>query len=118
PDAVELEFATATDIDWISGSPPVRMHVAPGAFAVLDRLSARQRQILAALLLGERTPAIAASMFVSRSTVRSHLSAIFRAFAVHSQTELLALLRAPNDAALWRRKPPRAEDSPPSTSDT
>jgi DNA-binding CsgD family transcriptional regulator len=110
-DAVELELATATGIDWISGSSTVGMYVAQGAFAVLDRLSARQREILAALLRGERTPAIAASLFVSRSTVRSHLSALFRAFAVHSQAELLALLRSPKAVAEWRGKPPLAEDS-------
>jgi DNA-binding NarL/FixJ family response regulator len=33
-------------------------------------------------------------MFVSESTVRSHLSAIFKAFGVKSQTQLITLLRS------------------------
>jgi DNA-binding NarL/FixJ family response regulator len=67
---------------------------AESPFEVLDRLSTRQREIVAALLQGQRTRAIAASLFVSSSTVRSHLSAIFEAFGVRSQTELLSLLRS------------------------
>jgi DNA-binding CsgD family transcriptional regulator len=107
-DAVEEEFATATGIAWVSKSPTPRItgadrsasgDVAERAFAVLDRLSARQREIVAALLRGERTSETAASMFLSTSTVRSHLSAIFNAFGVHSQTELLALLRSQKAAA-------------------
>jgi DNA-binding CsgD family transcriptional regulator len=101
-DAVEEEFATATGIAWVSTLPATRTisvdagsgHVGETAFAVLDRLSARQREIVAALLRGERTSETAAAMFLSTSTVRSHLSTIFNQFGVHSQTELLALLRS------------------------
>lgn len=102
-DAVEEEFATAEGIAWISTASAARTTSADGSasgdvvedtFAVLDRLSARQRQIVAALLRGERTSETAAAMFLSKSTVRSHLSAIFNEFGVHSQTELLALLRS------------------------
>jgi len=103
-DAVEDELARSTDIDW--GSPVPSPSAAGGRgsgstwqptespFEVLDRLPTRQREIVAALLQGQRTKAIAASLYVSSSTVRSHLSAIFKAFGVRSQTELLALLRS------------------------
>ncbi|MBK5332383.1 MAG: helix-turn-helix transcriptional regulator [Ilumatobacteraceae bacterium] len=103
--AVEEAFATAKGIGWVSTSPTLRTtrsvgsgsgQVAESVFAVLDRLSARQREIVAALLRGERTSETAASMFLSKSTVRSHLSAIFNQFGVHSQTELLVLLRSQN----------------------
>ncbi|HLX89524.1 MAG TPA: helix-turn-helix transcriptional regulator [Acidimicrobiales bacterium] len=56
-------------------------------------LSSRQLDILARLAAGERAPAIAKAMHLSQSTVRNHLSALFRKFAVHSQAELLELLR-------------------------
>jgi DNA-binding CsgD family transcriptional regulator len=62
----------------------------------LAQLSTRQWQVLSGLLRGERVPDIARSMYVSQSTVRNHLANIFRALGVHSQSELLALLRQHN----------------------
>jgi DNA-binding CsgD family transcriptional regulator len=61
--------------------------------AALDLLSPRQAEILHRLLGGERVPMIAREMFLSASTVRNHLSMIFRKFGVHSQQELLMRLR-------------------------
>jgi DNA-binding CsgD family transcriptional regulator len=60
----------------------------------LNKLPRRQREIVARLLRGERVASIAASMFLSASTVRNHLSRAFTPFDVHSQSELLALLRS------------------------
>lgn len=62
-----------------------------------DHLSSRQVEIVNRLLRGERVPTIARETFVSQSTVRSHLSAIFRKFGVHSQEELLRRVRADLD---------------------
>jgi DNA-binding NarL/FixJ family response regulator len=58
----------------------------------LRELSRRQLDILRRLLRGERVPAIARDLFLSRSTVRNHLSAIYRRLGVHSQAEVLARL--------------------------
>jgi DNA-binding NarL/FixJ family response regulator len=44
-------------------------------------------------LRGERVSTIAADLYLSASTIRNHLSAIFAKAGVHSQTELLALYR-------------------------
>jgi PAS domain S-box-containing protein len=57
-------------------------------------LSPRQWEIASRLVQGERVATIAAEMFLSESTVRNHLSAIFQKFGVHSQRELLVLWRA------------------------
>lgn len=57
-------------------------------------LSPRQWEIASRLVQGERVATIAAEMYVSESTVRNHLSAIFQKFGVHSQRELLVLWRA------------------------
>ena len=57
-----------------------------------SELSARQTEIVARLVAGQRPPDIANSMFLSPSTVRNHLAAIYRKFGVHSQAELLAAL--------------------------
>jgi len=69
---------------------PALAHLPPGS-----ELSARQAEIVARLAAGERPADIARAMFLSASTVRNHLSAIYRKFGVHSQAQLLAaLLRA------------------------
>jgi DNA-binding CsgD family transcriptional regulator len=65
---------------------------APHAPVLMD-LSARQQEVVSRLLRGERVPRIAKTMYVSQSTVRNHLAAIFRKFGVHSQEELLTKLR-------------------------
>lgn len=61
--------------------------------AGLADLSARQWEILTRLLRGERVPTMASALFLSQSTVRNHLTQIFRRTGVHSQEELLSLLR-------------------------
>jgi DNA-binding NarL/FixJ family response regulator len=58
----------------------------------LEGLSERQSQVLRRLINGEQVPAIARSLFLSESTVRNHLSAIYRKAGVHSLSELLASL--------------------------
>jgi DNA-binding CsgD family transcriptional regulator len=58
----------------------------------LRELSQRQLEILRRLLRGQRVPTIARDLFLSQSTVRNHLSAIYRRLGVHSQAELLARL--------------------------
>ena len=60
----------------------------------LSELFARQEDVLNRLLRGERTATIARDMFISPSTVRNHLSDIFKKMDVHSQGELLERLRA------------------------
>jgi PAS domain S-box-containing protein len=63
----------------------------------VGELSNRQWEVLSRLMRGERVPAIANEMSVSQSTIRNHLAAIFRKMGVHSQAELLLLLRHTND---------------------
>jgi len=62
-------------------------------FPQLATLSSRQWQILVRLLRGERVPAIATELHVTQGTLRNHLSAMFERFGVHSQAELIGLLR-------------------------
>ena len=58
-----------------------------------DNLSSRQIEILRRMLGGQRVKNVAQELFLSQSTIRNHLSAIYQRFGVHSQTELLNLLR-------------------------
>jgi len=63
-------------------------------FPQVNALSSRQWEVLSRLAQGERIPSIAAALHISQSTARNHLSAIFERFGVHSQAELLRVLRA------------------------
>ena len=60
---------------------------------VLSRLSARELDIVTRLIAGDRAPTIAKALFLSQSTVRNQLSSVFAKAGVHSQQELLDLLK-------------------------
>ncbi len=63
----------------------------------LDTLSTRQWEIVTRLVRGESAREIAGALYLSPSTVRNHLAAIYRKLRVHSQTELVrSLLNQPN----------------------
>lgn len=89
--ARELEAADIV-IDGADGAPDIEGILGP------DTLSPRQWEILRRLLQGERVPGISRSLYLSASTVRNHLTAIFAKFGVHSQEELIQLIRASSSA--------------------
>jgi DNA-binding CsgD family transcriptional regulator len=60
----------------------------------LKRLTTRELEIVSRLLEGDRTPAIALELFLSQSTVRTHLASVFTKLGVSSQQELLNMFRA------------------------
>jgi DNA-binding NarL/FixJ family response regulator len=60
----------------------------------LSPLTSREREVLDRLRDGERVHTIADALFVSQSTVRNHLSSIFKKVGVHSQAELLGRLHS------------------------
>lgn len=64
-----------------------------------EDLSPRQWEVVHRLVRGERVSTIAAKMYLSRSTIRNHLSAIFTKVGVHSQEELLGLYHRQRDQA-------------------
>jgi len=59
----------------------------------LGELTSREWAVLTRLLDGHRVSAIAADMFLSQSTVRNHLSSIYAKLGVHSQVDLIRLIR-------------------------
>ncbi len=60
----------------------------------LSTLTTRELEIVTRLLDGDRAPAIARKLFLSQSTVRNHLAAVFAKLGVGSQQELLDRFRA------------------------
>ena len=87
--AMELQTAELPDL------PLAALATGTASRPGIKELSARQGEITERLLRGERVPAIARQLYLSESTVRNHLSVIFRKFGVHSQAELIALLVPP-----------------------
>ena len=59
----------------------------------LGRLSPRETEVLDRLLEGHRVTSIAGQLDVSEHTVRNHLKSMFRKLSVHSQAELVSLVR-------------------------
>jgi DNA-binding CsgD family transcriptional regulator len=97
----------ATEVRAAGITPLAVAPTVPGDLDLLSELSPRQHEVLQRLVSGQRTPVIARDLFLSQNTVRNHLSAIFRRFGVHSQSQLLERLKllsgpataTPHDAA-------------------
>jgi EAL domain-containing protein (putative c-di-GMP-specific phosphodiesterase class I)/DNA-binding NarL/FixJ family response regulator len=90
-------------VDESAVNPPLTLLASPAAaHAIRDtdltitlegHFSERQLEIIERLIKGERVPTIARGLYLSQSTVRNHLSAVFRKLGVHSQEQLIATLR-------------------------
>jgi DNA-binding CsgD family transcriptional regulator len=89
---IGAEVRAARILDQLTTIPSVQNH------PQLRDLSTRQWEILSRLLRAERVNTIAAELYISPSTVRNHLAAIFQKFGVHSQAELIDVLRRPDHA--------------------
>jgi len=62
--------------------------------ADLERLSAREREVLSLLAVGMPAKEVAQSLGLSANTVRNHVKSIFVKLRVHSQVELQIRLRS------------------------
>lgn len=58
-----------------------------------EKLTTREMDIVMRLMDGDRVPAIARDMYLSQSTIRNHLSSVFRKLGVSSQQQLIDLIR-------------------------
>jgi DNA-binding NarL/FixJ family response regulator len=87
------ELLSPSEVEWPSPdeeSPPR-----------VIRLTPRQKDVLQWILKGCTNHAIATALGISAETVKLHVSAIFRAYGVHSRTQLVLLCsRSPAAAAL------------------
>lgn len=59
----------------------------------LSALTSREYEIVVLLAAGHRVDGLAKELYLSQSTVRNHLSAVFRKLGVRSQSDLLSKLR-------------------------
>jgi DNA-binding NarL/FixJ family response regulator len=60
--------------------------------AVLDLLTESERRVVLLVAEGLTNPQIAARLFVSPQTVKTHMKNVFRKLKVSSRTELTALV--------------------------
>jgi LuxR family transcriptional regulator, maltose regulon positive regulatory protein len=65
----------------------------PAAPALVEPLSARERELLRLLAAGLSTPEIAAQLFITAGTVRNHLKSIYGKLAVHSRLQAVERAR-------------------------
>ena len=81
--------------DGRTAGPSSRLHQLPvlAEEPQLGKLTSREWAVLTRLLDGQRVSAIAADLYVSQSTVRNHLSSIYAKLGVHSQVDLIRLMR-------------------------
>jgi DNA-binding NarL/FixJ family response regulator len=81
----------------------------------IGALTSREYEIVVRLARGERVATIARAMFLSESTVRNHLTSIYRKLGAASQTTLLARLHTSNAArpSLPEGNGPRSPTSSP-----
>ncbi len=80
------------------------------------RLTPRQKDVLTWLLKGCTNQAIADALGISAETVKLHVSAIFRAYGVHSRTQLVLMCSRQGQPGVpsWPRDEPAA--TPPTGS--
>jgi DNA-binding NarL/FixJ family response regulator len=78
----------------------------------LGDLTTRQREIVERLLEGHRVNAIARDLYISPSTIRNHLSAVFRRLGVASQWELIERLRTSSPGPAEPGVSPVPKDDP------
>ncbi len=83
----------AHEVDAAGLFRPISHGADPAQYPGLADLTPRQSEILTRLLRGERVPTISRGMHLAASTVRNHLTTIYRKVGVHSQPELLERLR-------------------------
>jgi DNA-binding CsgD family transcriptional regulator len=79
----------------------LRSATASETFDILGRayaLSRREREVVAALVAGLDTRAVAQRLFISRHTVQDHLKSVFQKVGVRSRRALLATFSASADA--------------------
>jgi len=85
----ELMGAVRMITDAVRRAPRARSPAAPAmrATTAAPDLTRREREVIAHLIEGESTSAIAEKLFVSQRTVRNHITSILAKLGVHSRLE-------------------------------
>jgi DNA-binding NarL/FixJ family response regulator len=99
--SAEIAAALRSILDGAVYAPPSlgRREPAPApappqaAPAAIDKLTARQKEVLDQLLKGQSSKEIARSLNIAEGTVKIHLAAIYRAVGVRTRAEAIAKIK-------------------------
>jgi DNA-binding NarL/FixJ family response regulator len=72
----------------LEGSGAVAAAAAPGSNTIEQRMTAREREVLALLMEGRSNHAIAESLGIDEATVKAHLGRMLRKTGAHNRVEL------------------------------
>jgi two-component system, NarL family, response regulator LiaR len=81
------------------------LDVAPEATSPIDTLTGREREVLACLVAGWNSRAIASRLDMAENTVRTHTTRIIRKLGVHSQVEAVRLVHEAGHTSETLAKP-------------
>jgi ATP/maltotriose-dependent transcriptional regulator MalT len=88
--AMPFEQALALATAFLAPTPPSAQ---PSRSPDSDELTARERDVLRLLVIGQSNPAIAEALYISRGTVKTHVANIFAKLGARSRTEAADLAR-------------------------
>ncbi|MFF8595581.1 LuxR C-terminal-related transcriptional regulator [Streptomyces sp. NPDC015220] len=92
---LDTDAAHRMDLDWLAPRPGARRRSDPGAAAppVVEALSGRERDVLRRLARAMSTEEIAADLFVSVNTVKTHLKSAYRKLGVNRRNDAVRRAR-------------------------
>jgi DNA-binding NarL/FixJ family response regulator len=80
-------------------------HTAPPKTSALERLTAREREVLSLLAEGLRQPEIAQQLVISPKTVATHIQRVLEKLGVHSRSQAVAVAHRAGLPNVLRPKP-------------
>jgi DNA-binding CsgD family transcriptional regulator len=90
-----LDLAEANGAGWLASQARDELHIAGGRRRQLrdepGRLTAQEQRVATLAAAGATTPEIARQLYLSASTIETHLEHIYAKLAIHSRRELMAM---------------------------
>jgi LuxR family maltose regulon positive regulatory protein len=88
--ALDAETGKHSQINGALSPAPAKTLLAPSLSSLVEPLTDREMEVLQLLATPLSTPEIAAQLYISVSTVRSHVKSIYGKLGVHSRIEAVA----------------------------
>jgi ATP/maltotriose-dependent transcriptional regulator MalT/ActR/RegA family two-component response regulator len=86
----EIDALHAKASSWLAENNFIEEETQPALSSLEESLTAREKEILELLVLGKANKVIAAKLFISIATVKTHLKNIYKKFDVNSRLQAVA----------------------------